>query len=155
MHLYEQSPQCIHVYKVYILTALTTQSVALMKSFNKDEISARVFFLIQYILKKWILFIANLICYSNLGYQVLFTSKRITGQTRASYGQNGFSVWYRNKQRNLKNIQGSCSQQYIHVKGDKIRFGRFTGKAFNCQFNLNVSLMKLVKSFLFTNANYI
>ena len=154
MHLYEQSPQCIHVYKVYILTALTTKSVALMKSFNKDEISARVFFL-MYILKKWILFIANLICYSNLGYQVLiFTSKRIISQTSASYEQNGFSVWYRNKWRSLKNIQGSCSQQYIHVKGDKIRFGRFTGKAFNCQFNLNVSLMKLLKTFYVYKCKY-
>ena len=65
----------------------------------------------------------------------------------------GFSVWYRNKQRNLKNNQRSCSQQHIHVKGDEIRFGRFTGKSFNCLFNLN-TLMKLVKSFLLTNANY-
>ena len=100
------------------------------------------------------MFIANLIYESNLGYQVLFTSKQITGQTRASYGQNGFSVWYRNKQRNLKNKQRSCSQQHIHVKGDEIRFGRLTGKSFNCLFNLN-TLMKVVKSFLFTNANYI
>ena len=67
--------------------------------------------------------------------------------------QNGFSVWYRNKWRSLKNIQGSCSQQYIHVKGDKIRFGRFTGKAFNCQFNLNV-LMKLLKTFYVYKCKY-
>ena len=77
------------------------------------------------------MFIANLICYSNLGYQVLFTLKRIISQTRTSYEQNGFSVWYRKKQRNLKNNQRSCSQQHIHVKGEEIRFGRFTGKAFN------------------------
>ena len=57
------------------------------------------------------------------------------------------------KQRNLKNNQRSCSQQHIHVKGDEIRFGRLTGKSFNCLFNLN-TLMKLVKSFLLTNANY-
>ena len=99
------------------------------------------------------MFIANVIYYSDLGYQVLFTSKRIIGQTCASYEQNGFSVWYRNKQRDLKNNQRSCSQQHIHVKGDEIRFGRFTGKSFNCLFNLN-TLMKLVKSFLFANANY-
>ena len=99
------------------------------------------------------MFIANLIYYSDLGYQVLFLSKRIIGQTRTSYEQNGFLVWYRNKQRDLKNNQRSCSQQHIHVKGDEIRFGRFTGKSFNCLFNLN-TLMKLVKSFLFTNANY-
>ena len=67
------------------------------------------------------------------------------GQTRTSYEQNGFSVWYRNKRRNLKNIQGSCSQQ-MHEKRDKIRFGRFTGEAFNSQFNLNVSI-KLLKTF--------
>ena len=91
------------------------------------------------------MFIANLICYSKLGYQVLFTSKRIIGQTRASYEQNGFSVWYCNKRRNLKNKHGSCSQ-HIHEKSDKIWFGRFTGDAFNSQFNLNVS-MKLLKTF--------
>ena len=77
---------------------------------------------------------------------MLFISKRILRQTRASSEQNGFLIWYRNKRRNLKNKQRSCSQQHIHVKGDKIRFGRFTGKTFNCQFNLNVS-MKLLKTF--------
>ena len=34
----------------------------------------------------------------------------------------------------------------MHEKRDKIRFGRFTGEAFNSQFNLNVSI-KLLKTF--------
>ena len=72
-------------------------------------------------------------------------------KTRTSYVQNGFSVWYCKKQRNLENNQRSCAQQHIHVKGEEIRFGRFTGKAFNCSFNLNI-LIKLIKHSLFTNA---
>ena len=38
----------IYVYKVCIVTALTTQSVVLTKSFNKDELSARVGFFFQF-----------------------------------------------------------------------------------------------------------
>ena len=38
----------IHVYKVCIVTALTTQSVVLTKSFNEDELSARVVLFLQF-----------------------------------------------------------------------------------------------------------
>ena len=129
-------------------------SVALLKSFNKDEISVRAvffqFFLVVYNLaytKK----VDIVYCQSDL---LLKLGISIAIHLQANYKpnshklneQNDFSVWYRKKQRNLKNNQRSCSQQHIHVKSEEIRFGRFTGKAFNCSFNLNI-LIKLMKTF--------
>ena len=45
----------IHVYKVCIVMALTTQSVVLTKSFNENELSARVVFFFSSFLRLYII----------------------------------------------------------------------------------------------------
>ena len=73
---------------------ITTKSVALMKSFDKDEISARVVFFVVYNLvytKK----VDIVYCQSDLLLKLGISSAihlQANYKTRTSYVQNGFSV---------------------------------------------------------------
>ena len=79
-----------------------------MKSFNKDETSARVFFFPVFFVVYNLVYTKKVdivYCQSDLLLILGTIHLQANYKTRTSYVQNGFSVWYRKKQRNLKNNQ--------------------------------------------------